>query len=197
MNENISWHDIKRKFIFSYLVPLLLIILWLGFITLLSQCSEKEKKYDKELWQPWLEIRNEKIQFIELHPILTTGYYTISNVVRIEDKKLISEIKDNLNRRLMTNEDKIGYHWFSSKRLRITAYTEKKEFSFILFFHGEFPSVQYQMLVPTKEKHSAFRPQECLGFYARGEGWRSAKLYNVINEFISHSKKVHWNEYAI
>jgi len=195
VNEKISRNKKERKSILSYLFPIIFILFWILIIPLISQSSKTEKQFDKKLWNPWLEIKNENIKYIELHPIIRVGYDTISNVVKIKDKILISEIKEDLNRKPMDDIDGVGYHWSSRKRLRITAYTEKGEFSFLLFLHDDFPSIQYQMLIPTKEKNTSFNPQQCPGFFAEGGGWRSARLYSEINQYIDNSNKVHWREY--
>jgi hypothetical protein len=161
-------------------IGIVIFFLFLLFTFIIGE--NKDKKIDKELWRPWLLITADRIKKIELSPINDKGYITISNCLIIEKRTLISEIKEYMNRKIMTEKDKPGYHWFSKKRICLSAYLNGKKYSFLLFFHDDFSSIQYQML--SKEGGSQYD--------TIGEGWRSAKLYDLIGGLIESNQSIEW-----
>jgi len=173
-------------------IYILLMVMMLSYCVTSFSLKEikKDKKFDSEIWSPWLSLDGNQIKSIKLYPVRITPYDTITNTVEITDRNLILEIKDNMNRKYMREVDKPGYHWPSKKHLRLTAITADKDFSFILLFHSRHPSVQYQMLKPAlKKKYSV----DCPGFHSVGEAWRSAELSRIITEYLENNN-IEWVE---
>ena len=126
------------------IVIILLIVFVFSAVFKIS--GDRDRQSDRGIWQPWLELPGSAIKRIKLQPAIDKGYQTIPETIEVTDSKLITNLKESLSRKPMSEDDKIGYHWFSSRRICLRAYSDKEDYAFLLFFHDEFPSIEYQML---------------------------------------------------
>ena len=162
-------------------IVIFLALIFAIIIPLSRSCSIKEKQADTAAWKPWLALKSTQIHVIKLQPYYCVECETLSHVFEIRKQELIKDIKENMDRKLMKEEDRPGYHWFSTKRVLLTAGTISGDYSFTLYFHDSYPSVRYQMLRNGSD-----------GAHAVGQAWRSAQLYRIIMDVIEKTRSVRW-----
>jgi hypothetical protein len=170
----------EKKKVIQIIIILMIVLV---FSAIFKISGDKDKQYDRKIWQPWLELPVSEIKTIKLEPFIDRGYQTIPGTIEITDRELIRKLKENLSRKPMSEDDKIGYHWFSRRHICLKVYSDKEDYAFLLFLHDEFPSIEYQML---KKNGICSRSQTI------GRGWRSAELYEIVNEIIA-SRKMSWH----
>jgi hypothetical protein len=169
---------LTREYVYIFIFLALIFAIIIPFS---RSCSIKEKQADTAVWKPWLALKSNQIHVIKLQPYHCVECETISHAFEIRKQELFNDIKENMDRKFMEEEDRPGYHWFSTKRVLLTASTISGDYSFKLNFNDSYPSVQYQMLRNGND-----------GAHAVGQAWRSAQLYRIIMDVIEKTRSVRW-----